>query len=298
MSLVITFSGWCVIRLATDPDPSDEPYGISGYTFALAGEPPLDRIIRFQPEARFVRFEPAPARTMGVSIDQVTSIDAESGAQTTIDLGGPTTVDLLGEPMLENRNGTLAQPGFEPIVPFDLEIKAPGLRIGRRAPLNPDDPRQPLSEVAEHLIKVQAANGYNLEPETVGRATGIWDPAAVVTDRRAKLLEELGRATGKDELAALQTRIAELDIAVNAMAPDRRVFSHHGVERFGFTMKGERGVIDGDANSKLPKAIDVRRGWEIAFWLGAWDADLMCAWAQGSLTIPYAADPPRAPDPH
>ncbi len=41
--LVVRFRGWCTIRLPTDPDPSDEPRGASGYTFAFSGEPDLDR---------------------------------------------------------------------------------------------------------------------------------------------------------------------------------------------------------------------------------------------------------------
>ena len=41
MSLVLTFQGWCLILVATDPDPSDEPRGVSGYTFAFGAEPDL-----------------------------------------------------------------------------------------------------------------------------------------------------------------------------------------------------------------------------------------------------------------
>ena len=51
MNLVLEFEGWCSLRLPTDPDPSDEPRGISGYTFAFAGEPDLDRILNLQPRA-------------------------------------------------------------------------------------------------------------------------------------------------------------------------------------------------------------------------------------------------------
>ncbi len=36
--LVVNFAGWFQCRLATDPDPTDEPRGVSGFTFALAGE--------------------------------------------------------------------------------------------------------------------------------------------------------------------------------------------------------------------------------------------------------------------
>lgn len=49
-------------RLATDPDPTDDPYGTSGYTMALAKEPVLDQKIRLQYNA-----EEAPLRDCGIS---------------------------------------------------------------------------------------------------------------------------------------------------------------------------------------------------------------------------------------
>ena len=49
VSLVLEFQGWCSLRLPTDPDPSDEPRGVSGYTFAFAGEPDFDRVLNLQP---------------------------------------------------------------------------------------------------------------------------------------------------------------------------------------------------------------------------------------------------------
>src|SRR5512133_460655 len=51
--LSLHFAGWFQCRLATDPDPADEPRGVSGFTFAYPGEPDLDRVIRFaRPEAQ------------------------------------------------------------------------------------------------------------------------------------------------------------------------------------------------------------------------------------------------------
>ena len=49
--LEVRFEGCFQCRLATNPDPTDELRGVSGYTFALAGEPDLDRVIRFQDPA-------------------------------------------------------------------------------------------------------------------------------------------------------------------------------------------------------------------------------------------------------
>ena len=48
-SLWIKFEGWFQCRLATDPDPADEPRGVDGYIHAIPSERDLDRIIRLQP---------------------------------------------------------------------------------------------------------------------------------------------------------------------------------------------------------------------------------------------------------
>src|ERR1700761_356792 len=100
MSLILSFEGWCMIRLATDPDPSDEPRGISGYTFAFAGEPDLDRILNLQPRAgrRYRSHGPQP----GVRVRRAERSDGRAVAA----LEG-AAVDLLGDPIIENRNWTL-----------------------------------------------------------------------------------------------------------------------------------------------------------------------------------------------
>ena len=48
--LYLHFEGYFQCRLATDPDPTREPRGVSGYTYALAGEDDLDQVIYLQGE--------------------------------------------------------------------------------------------------------------------------------------------------------------------------------------------------------------------------------------------------------
>lgn len=43
----VDFSGWYQVRLATGGDPYNDPRGVSGWQFALAGEPDMDRVLRF-----------------------------------------------------------------------------------------------------------------------------------------------------------------------------------------------------------------------------------------------------------
>jgi hypothetical protein len=42
-----------------------------------------------------------------------------------------------------------------------------------------------------------------------------------------------------------------------------------------------------------PGGADPTKGppWTIAFWIGAWDPDVLCAYMQGALEIPYAQEP-------
>jgi hypothetical protein len=271
MSLILEFQGWCSLRLPTDPDPSDEPRGVSGYTFAFAGEPDFDRVLNLQPR------EGMPIRShspeLGVKVVR-SSAPALNGA----------TVDLLGGPIIENRNWTLTLPGFEPIVPFHLRVASDSAALERTAPLNPADPSQPLWQVPQALLEAQGAQGMEYEPATVGDATGEWDPLGIVEARLAALKADLANAHDPIARTALEGRIAELEYAV-ANPGDRRVLVRNFVERFGFNMAGEATVegVDG---------LDTTTPWRIDFWLGGWDPDLLCLYMKGALNVPYVAAGP------
>src|SRR5919108_47577 len=202
-------------------------------------------------------------------------------------LAGPA-VNLLGEPMLENRNWNLTLPGFEPIVPFHLQITGGGVTIERDAPLNPQDPDQPVWQTPQELLLAQGARGMEFEPATIGEATGIWDSLKVVTERLRALQRELEhlKAHKGDPTAivALEGRIAELEFAV-ANPTDRRVMARYFVERFGFPMTGQASVaVDGNP---LGGTLDTTSPWAVSFWLGAWDPDVLCLFMKGALEVPY-----------
>lgn len=282
MKLVISFAGWCLMRLPTDPDPSDEPRGVSGYTFAFAGEPDLDRVLRLQPPANFTPRSHTPP--LGVLVTEASRTDG-----TAVPALQGATVDLLGDPMLENRNWTLTLPGYEPIVPFNLQIACEALTIRRDAPLNPADPEQPVWEASPAALAAQGAHGMEYEPQTIGNATGIWDSLQVVTERLAALEEERASEPDPVRATALDGRIAELEYAV-AHATDRRVMARYFVERFGFPVTGTT-TVTGDQPTVLGGTIDPTTPWSISFWMGAWDPDLLCMYMQGALEIPYLTTP-------
>jgi hypothetical protein len=93
LMIAIRFAGRFQSRLATDPDPTDERRGVSGYIWAVAGEPDLDRIIRFQ--------QPTVERTyspkVGVLVTEVV-VDGTACADHVL-LGA--SVNLLGGPKFE-----------------------------------------------------------------------------------------------------------------------------------------------------------------------------------------------------
>lgn len=279
MKLVLSFEGWALLRLATDPDPTDERRGISGYTFAFAGEPDLDRVVRFQPPPDWVPRSHTPP--LGVTVREAVATD---GTERPALIGA--TVDLLDEPVLENRQWTLALPGYEPILPFNIQVGCPALTITRDVPLDPEHPDVPVWEASAAAIATKGADGMQYEPQTIGHATGIWDSLQVVTERLAALQDERAHEPDPVKATALDGRIAELEYAV-ANPTDRRVMARYFVERFAFPMVGPPGEVTGDQPTVLGGTLDVTGPWPIAFWLGAWDPDLLCAYVQGALEIPF-----------
>ena len=288
-SLVIEFSGWCIIRLPTDPDPADEPRGVSGYTFAFAGEPDMDRVIHLQPPTDFTPRSHGP-EPLGVKVTGAQRVDGSKEAPVEALRGA--TVELLDQPRFENRNWTLTLPGFEPIYPFNLRIAGGKLEIKRSAPLDPANPDKPLWEVAEATLLEHGAQGMQYEPQTVGHATDVWDQLGVATQRLELLKADLAREKNPDAASALRGRIAELQFAVdfaktNSGRQDRRTMAHSFVERFAFSMLGADAKVVGPEKIYLGP-LDLRGPWLISFWLGGWDPDLLCAYLSGSLQIPYS----------
>ena len=287
LQLIIEFSGWCLIRLPTDPDPPDEPRGVSGYTFAFAGEPDLDRSIHLQKPAGFKPRSFGPE--IGVFVDRAVRAGSDGGRP--VKALERAAVDLLDGPELQNRNWVLTLPGLEPIDPFHLRISGDGIVLDRCAPIDPDHPDTPIWQLDQALILAHGARGMEFEPDTVGRATGIWNGAQYVTERRDQLKRELNRLRrqGGDpvEITALQSRIYELELGL-ATPNDRRVMTRYFVERFGFPMAG-KAEVTGDQERLLGGKLDTTSPWSINFWMGGWDPDSLCAWMQGSVTAPYAA---------
>ena len=193
--------------------------------------------------------------------------------------------------MFENRNWTLTLPGFEPIHPFTLQISGQDVTIVRDAPFDPAHPDAPIYELPAATVSAHGGHGIEYEPETVGRATGIWDGLAIVAERYRVLdaeLEDLvkhGGDPGRE--AVLRGRLDQLRQGLDNPR-DRRVTMRFMVERFGFPMLGPASV-NGDQESAFGGSLDTKAPWQISFWFGGWDPDLLCCFMEGSLVIPFAS---------
>ena len=168
--LTINFEGYFQMRMATDPDPSDEPRGLSGYTFALPGEPDFDRVLHFQPdEPRAVQRVYGPPGAIGPQIG-VTVTAAHQGDTPRPDLVG-AKVSFPGAELIE-RNGVLIREDFFVIDPLRVQIRQRGvLVLDREDILNPENPGLPLIQTGSAELLRRQPKGFKSNSWEVVRAT-------------------------------------------------------------------------------------------------------------------------------
>jgi hypothetical protein len=255
----LQFAGWFQCRLATDPDAYDDPRGQGGWTYAMDGEPDLDRIIRFQAPVAPRSHGP----TVGVFVTQVSVNGAAAPGHALVG----AAVALTDSAVFDGRNGQIATAAQEPIIPFRLTVEAAGVRVIGFDPIDLGDPaevsrRQPID-----------FEGNSAE---VRLATGIPNAAAFRQSRRNMLQADLAAESDPTRKAALQARIDELGQA------GIRVSSLGFKLSYQYALRGPN-VWDDPAQVLGPQPANP--AWEAAFWMGGWDADALCGFVQGSLTV-------------
>ena len=273
--LIVSFAGWFQCRLPTDPDPADEPRGVSGFTFALAGEPDFDRVIRLH--------NPVAPRSHGPPVGVfVTSVSVDGEAAPNHPLLR-ASVNLLGEPKFESRNYVVRDGSMGPIDPFHIEISGKEVVLRREDILCPEAPTLKLHQVPPAFLARRGA----LMPMMVDRvrvadATGITDPIAYRKKRQELLQADLERTDDLTKQAALEKRIREL-----AISDPRKlqVITLSYYNDYRFDINGPAEVID--PHNQLRGDIDTSQDWPIAFWMGGWDSDALCGYVRGMLTIPF-----------
>lgn len=290
--IVVDFSGWFQIRLATDPDPTDERRGISGFTFALPDEPDLDRVIQFQPT---VLRSHGPATDVGVKVKAV-YVDGVLQPSHPL-LGAP--VELLGSAKEEQHNYALmgynADDGMEAIDPMRLSIVAsPRLAFERDDYLDPKNPNTTLMQASVDQLAHRGfwGGGFDDDASVFRRITGYTSFVSYRRVRRSLVERDLADPMLTDPVkrASLMRRLSELS---NPDTGDRRT------QRLGLwaertfpdhQYKGPPGINGAiknwtDADNVLA-AVDKTTPWPLSMMFGAFDCDANLCYCDARLMLP------------
>lgn len=259
----LRFRGWFQCRLATDPDPYDEPRGVSGYVHAYVGEPDLDRIVRLQTPSFSRDYAPGVA----VQIDQVLRNDQVVEPSRLIG----SRVDLAGDPKFEGRNGVIAEDGLEPIYPFELVITKEAFRLRRS--VQPENPSFPFEELL--------GQGVEFAPDVIRDATGIPSLVPVWQERVGRLRAD-EQSAEEPKKTSIRERIAFLERNLAAGGGTARFFG--ALIRYDYQLRSAA-IVD-DPDQLLPERPASGAPWRAQFWMGGWDADVLCGYCRGSLTLP------------
>lgn len=305
---VLSFKGWAQCRMATDPDPSNAPRGVSGYTFALPGEADLDQIIYFHDREGVIRRTSCPEIgvwvTGGCSFVTRNAVGPDQEAyvseKTDICAGHPfhhAAVDLLNNPIFDSRNSTLIYNGYGLINPFNLQVQGDGVCISRKFEVNPDQPGTDLESVSidqltPYAMNIDVNDPPNMNDSTPGSSSillesGILDQVAY-RRRRLRALEaelitaEAAEPPDRNAVAALKKRIAELriDDPVN-----RRTAQLGAKVLVPYNLNSQEAVVNGRQVAMCGAP------WGMELWMGGFDADAMSFFVLGTVNIVLDFDP-------
>ena len=303
--LTLGFEGYYMCRLATDPDPTDESRGMSGYTMALATEDPFDRIIRLRVDEAFAaRNLRPPARDLGVEVGvRVTAVAFDGQPRPEHPLVG-ARVHLGGRdepadgPTFESRNNlTGSDDNFAFVIdPFRLHIVSPcgSIAVEAEDHLDPVQPWLPIWEVLDPEIYGRRLPNATADASTeVAQAIGVFDLYGYFRDRRRYLQEQI--RLGESALAgpasdreAIETRTQQFRSRLYQLEfwGDRVIGKLGNKVDWAFEINGRQAVTDPDG--RLGGAVDEAQPWPVRFWFGGWDGDLLVGYLRGSLGLPFA----------
>jgi hypothetical protein len=292
-SLVLGFGGYFQLRMATDPDPTDDPRGMSGYTFALPGEPDFDGILHFQPdepgvyERSFGRDAFAPR--VGVKVVSAMLRGVPAPAFVGARLAMPNV-------RLVERNGVVVRNDFFALDPVEVRCEKDGVvLLARRDELDPARPGLPIVDADSPMLRRRQPKSWVSPSEEVAAATGLPQPVsdqvliANRLHRRACLLELLQTTFDPITRAALEVRINELEIVRRWWDLSQEGPDGPPIDRRAYTLALQATGWNIDLNGAvLANEVGADSGarWPIGFWLGGWDGDALSGYIQGTWTIP------------
>lgn len=289
--LEVAFEGYFMCRIATDPDPTNEERGMSGYTMALPREDRLDQVIRLNPDAAFLaRNTREPLDQMpyevGVKVTDA-RLDGASYAPAAEVLRG-ASVELLGRDnplagaIFESRNNTTGSDDTMSFVidPFDLQIANGTTTIRATDYIDPANPSLALWQIqdparyARRLTRCWATGD-----QEVAEATGVFDMYGYFRDRRRFLTQRIAESTDPAAVQTYKSRLHQLEFW-----GDRVISKLQTRCDWEFTINGPQNVT---STAPLGGTIDTAQPWRTAFWFGGWDGDLLVGFMRGTLSMPF-----------
>lgn len=303
-TLDINFDGYFMCRLATDPDPTNEERGMSGYTMALANEDALDQVIRLQMSpAWLMRNARPPLLDMDISLG-VTVKSAlfngvsYDGAKNV--LGAKVYLDgvdfPLPGPTFESRNSTVGSDDTFAFVvnPFNFRIeqKHTGVKLTATDYVDPSDPALALWQVNDPAIySRRLPNCATIGDTEVEEALNVFDAYGYFRDRR-RYLDKLIRDTSaiRDKTRSKQKR-DRLDAQIQSYKSriyqlefwgDRVINKIQTKVSWAYDINGPQ-YVEGNLGGK----VDTTQPWKVSYWFGGWDGDLLLGYMRGTLGVPF-----------
>jgi len=244
---VLRYSGRFQCRLASDPDPFNDPWGanssfgmyaVQGPDPAHPDEPPLDRIVRFHDPVALRPF----SDPIGVS---VSAIEAQVGTGTTTFKIGDSVAGLpvrLGSNCkFESQDGAFAQAGFEAISDFEFRIGTAFLGRSAPAAVRPaGDPPPSTAPYADGVFRLDEVGPWR--PGDFGYPEPNWmqHATAVVTAKKAALLAQA--PTTPAETRIRDRRVQEHNNNLSGIR-----FALRLVERYSGLIDRDITVVPGDS---------------------------------------------------
>lgn len=313
--LEIQFQGYFMCRIATDPDPTNEQRGVSGYTLSLITEDPLDQVIRTQVDdpAFLERNLREPAELMKIRI----GVDVNNVLFDGKPYFGPARNALLGAkvylegrdepfegPIYDSRNNLVGSDDNMSFVvnPFEMAIRKKAAdgsdQLVLRAVdhLNPAEPRQKIWEIQDPAVYARRLPSFTFPSTPAQAAIRAFDWHEYFADRvaflrqRVKELETLKAAAGAGERESIETKIQTLLTRLYQLDFWGSRFETKLAFQvtYAFDVNGPQSIED--PGNLLKGKVDCTHSWPVTFWFGSWDGDLLIGWMQGSLSVPFLPD--------
>lgn len=306
-TLDINFDGYFMCRLATDPDPTNEERGMSGYTMAMVTEDPLDQVIRLQADDDWLRRNARkPLRDLKINVGvQVRSIMFEGAICDAAKDLLLAKVYLDGKdfplpgPTFESRNSTVGSDDTFAFVvnPFKLRIQNhdTGALLTAEDYVDPKDPDKPLWKVNDpNIYQRRLPNCTSIPDVEVMEAVNVFDAYGYFRDRR-RYLDKLIRDTSDARDACdVQAERDRLNAKVESYKSRIYQLEHWGDRIISKiqTKVGWQHDINGPqhAEGNFGGKIETDQPWNMTYWFGGWDGDLLLGFMRGTLSVPFTLD--------